>query len=150
MCDVCVMCGSGSVPGAGLALGPVNPRAPSNPAEPLSPGSPLAPCGMTRRENSQDQARLEAWGMTGTSQLGQSSAVPLPPATPSGPIPPSPCCSRVQLGLWPMEWLISPRFLPRPLTTGPLNLPGRPLRPNKPPSSSQRAFHRATTTELPS
>ena len=41
----CVMHGSGSVPGAGLALGPVSPRTPSNPAEPLSPGCPLAPCG---------------------------------------------------------------------------------------------------------
>lgn len=42
------MCGTvcfGSVPGAGLTLGPVSPRAPSNPAEPLSPGSPLVPCG---------------------------------------------------------------------------------------------------------
>lgn len=41
--------GSGSVPGMGLALGPVSPRAPSSPAEPLSPGSPLVPCRSDRR-----------------------------------------------------------------------------------------------------
>ena len=41
--------GSGSVPGMGLALGPVSPRAPSSPAEPLSPGSPLVPCSSDRR-----------------------------------------------------------------------------------------------------
>ena len=45
------MCGSGSVPGVGLTLGPVSPRAPSNPAEPLSPGSPLGPCGCDRERD---------------------------------------------------------------------------------------------------
>lgn len=47
-----------------------------------------------------------------------------------------------------MEWLISPRFLPLPLTTGPLNLPGVPLIPNKPACSSQRASHRAAIRRL--
>lgn len=54
MRQTCVAGSAGSVPGVGLTLGPVSPRAPSNPAEPLSPGSPLVPCGY-------DQERDTCW-----------------------------------------------------------------------------------------
>ena len=58
----------GSVPGLGLALGPVSPRAPSSPAEPLSPGSPLVPCRRDRRGPRSDQGRLQALSKPGTCQ----------------------------------------------------------------------------------
>lgn len=147
MGQVCVMCDSGSVPEAGLALGPVSPRTPSNPAEPLSPGSPLAPCGSDQRGTQSGTDQPGGLEYDWKCQQGQSPPVLLPATAPGGPIPSSPHHSS------PMECLIShsnsPRFLTLPLTTRPLNLPGVPLTPKEPPSWSQRTSHRATVQRSP-
>lgn len=82
--QMCVMGGSGSMPGVGLTLGPVSPRAPSNPAEPLSPGSPLVPCGCDREKGT--IRTRPGWGLEydrnlpGEGSYSQSCSHPLPPA----------------------------------------------------------------------
>lgn len=86
--------------------------------------------------------------MAGTCQLGQSSLV-----TPVAPSLPAPATASWNWEPWPMGWLIPhprpPRFLPLPLTTGSLNLPGVPLMPKEPPCCSQGASHRAATHRAP-
>lgn len=137
--------GPGSVPGSGLALGPVSPRAPSSPAEPLSPGSPLVPCRRDRR------GPRSGPGQVAGSQQARNLPV-LPALGPRGPVP---AAHAHGWGRRPWPWggaflTPGPPIPAAPLTTGPPALPGVPLTPKEPPSCSHRPPTGATVHRLPS